>query len=297
MDAKPFLPAHSSVNLTEMTFMPPRHSSTVTVSPEQLPIWPNDLRGLPNAFARSALFNVGNARKGVRTNLKRHKVAALQGTSIDYTGEELRQDDEDVFLQILHLARMQQIGSEVRFTAYAMITELGWTRNSGSYQRLVDCLNRLNATAVAVTVTREGGAVVENYTGSLIRSFRWRESNGESPLREWTVLLEREIISLFGPHSYTRVDWKMRMRLSPMEKWLHSFYHTHRQPLKISVATLHRLSGSEIPEKEMRKFRYRLKKALDVLVEHGFFIKAGIDPATDLVVVQRNLTHQSVVER
>ncbi|MFC7462305.1 plasmid replication initiator TrfA [Hydrogenophaga defluvii] len=280
-----------------MTPMSSRHSSTVTVSQEQLPIWPNDLRGLPNAFARSALFNVANARKGARTNLKRHKVAALQGTSIDYTGEELRQDDEDCFLQILHLARMQEIGSEVRFTAYAMITELGWTRNSGSYQRLVDCLNRLNATAVAVTVTREGGAVVENYTGSLIRSFRWREANGDAPLREWTVLLEREIIALFGPQSYTRLDWKMRMRLAPMEKWLHSFYHTHRHPLKISVATLHRLSGSEIPEKEMRKFRYKLKKALATLVEQGFFIKAYIDPAADLVVVQRNLTHQSIVER
>ena len=280
-----------------MTVMTPRHSSTVTVSPEQLPIWPNDLRGLPNAFARSALFNVSNTRKGARVNLKRHKVAALQGISIDYTGEELRQEDEDCLLQVLHLARMQEIQSEVRFTAYAMITELGWTRNSGSYQRLVDCLNRLNATSLALTVTREGGAVVENYTGSLIRSFRWRETNGDMPLREWTVKLEREIISLFGPESYTRLDWKMRMRLSPMEKWLHSFYHTHRQPMKIAVSTLHRLSGSGIPEKEMRKFRYKLKKALASLVEHGFFIKAHIDPATDLVVVQRNLNHQSIVER
>jgi hypothetical protein len=47
----------------------------------------------------------------------------------------------------------------------------------------------------------------------------------------------------------------------------------------------------------MRKVRYKLKKALDALVEQGFFIKAFIDPASDLVVVQRNLTHQSIVER
>ena len=73
-----------------------RHSSTVTVTENQLPFWPADVRGLPNAFARSALFNVANARKGARDNYKRRSIATVKGASITYTGEELRQDDEDV---------------------------------------------------------------------------------------------------------------------------------------------------------------------------------------------------------
>jgi TrfA protein len=239
------------------------------VLPIQLPFWPSEIRGLPNAFARSALFTVANTRKGDRANFKRKDITAVNGVQIQYTGEELRQDDEDVFLQILHVARVQELGTEVRFTAYSLLQELGWSKNTASYKRLVDCLDRLKASSVAVTVESAQGAK-ENYTGSLIRSFRWREDGAGMPLRQWTVLLEKEIISLFNPASYSRLDWKLRLNLPPLAKWLHSFYMT----------------GSEIAE--LRKFRYKLKQALEILVVSGFFMKARVDPHTDLVMVERS---------
>lgn len=273
-----------------------RHSSTVTPEGNQLPIWPQDLRGLPNAFARSALFNVANSRKGARKNLKRHKIAALKGITITYTGEELRQDDEDVFLQLLHIARMHPLGTHVYFTPHSMLRELGWTVNSASYKRLADCIDRLKASSVSVTVETSAG-MRENYTGSLIRSFRWREPINDVQLREWEVLLEKEIIALFNPHSYSRLDWSMRLKLPPMAKWLHSFYHTHQRPYPYSVEALHELTGSEIPLTEIRKFRYKLRKNLEILVNEGFFRSATIDPRSDLVQVERNLMLQSIVER
>lgn len=263
--------------------MSTRHSSTVTLGQHQLPIWPEKTRGIPNSLARSALFNVSNVRKGERESLKRHTVAAMAGIHITYTGEELRQDDEDALMQIMHICRVQELGTEVRFTAYSMLSELGWTKNSGSYKRLIDCLDRLKASSLAVTVDVPGGRV--NYTGSLIRSFRWREASNDSPMREWTVLLEKEIIALFEPSSYSRVDWKTRLTLPPMAKWLHSFFHTHQHPFPLKVETLHRLTGSKIAE--MRKFRYKLKLALEELVERGFLVSAKIDPRTDLVIVER----------
>jgi len=260
-----------------------KYSSTVTVGQSQLPIWPQDLRGLPNAFARSALFNVANARKGERENLKRREIASLKGVSITYTGEELRQDDEDVFLQILHIARMHELGTHVRFSAYSMLVELGWTKNTGSYKRLVDCLDRLKASAVAVTVERPTGR--ENYTGSLIRSFRWKQDGLDTPLREWEILLEKEIIALFNPNSYSRLDWKLRLKLPPLAKWLHSFYITHAEPFPYKVETLFSLTGSKTAE--LRQFRYKLRLALELLVEKGFLASAKIDPQTDHVMVKR----------
>lgn len=251
----------------------------------QLPMWPQELRGLPNVFARSALFTVANVRKGDRPNLKRHVISALKGINITYTGEELRQDDEDVFLQILHLARVHEIGTCVRFSAFSMICELGWTRNAGSYRRLVDCLDRLNASSVAVTVENAGGCR-ENYTGSLIRSFRWREDSTDAPLREWEILLEKEIIALFNPESYSRLDWKVRLKLPPLAKWLHSFFHTHQRPFPFKVETLFKLTGSET--KSLRAFRYNLRAALDLLVQNGFLISASIDSRTDTVIVERS---------
>lgn len=262
------------------------HSSTVITGQHQLPIWPEQTRGIPNALARSALFNVANMRKGERDYLKRHTVASLGGISIQYTGSELRQDDEDVFLQITHICRVQELGTEVRFTAFSMITELGWTRNSGSYKRLVDCLDRLKASSLSVTVDMPDGRV--NYTGSLIRSFRWREASEDLPLRVWSILLEKEILALFQPSNYSRVDWKIRLSLPPLAKWLHSFFHTHQTPFPMKVETLHKLTGSKIAE--MRKFRYKLRLALEELVEKGFLASAKIDPRTDLVIVVRHKT-------
>lgn len=277
-----------------------KSSSTVTDTSQlqlQLPIWPQDLRGLPNAFARSALFSVSNIRSGgERANLKRHLVASLKGIEMTYTGEALRQDDEDVFLQILHLARHQPVSTAIKFNAFSMISELGWTKNASSYKRLVDCIDRMKASSVALTVSSASGAR-ENYTGSLIRSFRWKEVGSELPIREWEVLLEPEIVTLFNPQSYSRLDWKMRLKLPPLEKWLHSFYHTHSQPYPYSVKKIHELTGSEIPISELRKFRYKLKKALEQLVKLGFFESAAIDPRTDLVHVERSRSHQSIVQR
>lgn len=265
--------------------MAPRTKSTVTdIEQLQLPIWGNEHRGLPNAFARSALFNVANARKGARENFKRRPIAAQGGISITYTGEELRQDDEDVFLQILHIARMQPLGSQVQFTAYSMLTELGWTKNTASYARLVDCLDRLKASALAVTVDSDTGGKL-NYTGSLIRSFKWREDAQATPMREWHVLLEKEIVAFFGPTAYTRLDWKLRLKLPPLAKWLHSFYHSHQSPFPMKVETLYKLTGSEIAQ--LRQFRYKLKQALALLVERQFLYEAYIDSRTDLVMVTR----------
>lgn len=262
-----------------------------------LPFWPQDLRALPNVFARSALFVVASVRKGARRVYRRHKVVSLKGVSITYSGDELRQDDEDVFLQILHLARGHELGTEVRFSSQSMIRELKWTRNSESVQRLIDSIDRMKASSVSVTIDSSDGQTRQNFTGSLIRAFRWQEHVGATPLREWEVLLEREIVALFGPGSYSRLDWSMRLKLAPLEKWLHSFYHTHQRPYPVSVKLIHELTGSEIPASELRKFRYKLKKALEKLVEIGFFKVAIIDPKTDLVIVERVREHQSIVQR
>lgn len=285
MDAYSFAQTHSRHNKAPKMPRPSKSSSTVTPLPEQLPIWPQDVRGMSNALARSALFNVANARKGERANLKRVAIASLQGTTITYTGEELRQDDEDVFLQILHVGRMHPLGTHVQFTANSLLRELGWTSNTSSYRRLVDCLDRLKASSVAVTVQLNDGGR-RGYTGSLIRSFRWREDSDGAPLRHWEILLEREIVALFGPDSYSRIDWELRLSLPPLAKWLHSFYVTHAQPFPYKVETLYKLTGSEIAQ--LRQFRYKLKQALALLVERGFLVKASIDPRTDLVNVERS---------
>lgn len=261
-------------------------SSELQAPPEplqmQLPYWANAQRGLPNVFARSALWNVGN-HAAPRQYLKDVTIAALDNIMITYRGEELRQDDEDVFMQILHLARGQPVGTEVVFTAGAMMRELEWSRNARSTDRLINTINRLKASAITVRLADDS----KGFSGSLIRKFSWQNEGGTS-LRRWTVTLEPEIVQLFAPHAYSRVDWKIRLQLTPLAKWLHTFYHSHRNPYPYKVATLKTLSGSNI--KHLYQFRYKLREALQLLVERNFLERASICPRTDLVTVERKPT-------
>jgi len=250
----------------------------------QLPLWPNGVRGIPNAIARSALFNVASLRKGERKHYKQRDIAALGGICITYTGEELRQDDEDVFLQILHLARTHDLGTEVEFTGHSLMTSLMWSLNSPSKKRLVDCLHRLTATSLAISVTGRDG-LREGYAGSLVRSFSWKDESTGKALRKWVVLLEPKIAALFDPACYSRLDWELRLALPPLAKFMHTFYHTHAMPFPYKVENLHRLTDSDA--KSMRHFREDLKKALGLLVERGFLLTAVIDARTDTVQVVR----------
>lgn len=255
-----------------------------------LPLWPNSQRAMPNALARSALFNTASVRKGARARYWQHEVAVPQGTGMLYSGEELRQDDEDVYLQVLHLARLQGLGDEVFFTAHAMLREVRWTVNGAGYERLAACLYRLTSATVSLTVAQPKKGVRLTYAGSLLRSFQHRELQDGPQLSQWRVQVEPKLAALFGPEHYSRVAWETRLDLPPLAKWLHMHYSTHAYPFPAKVATLHRLCGSDTAL--LRQWRYKLKDALALLVDCSFFLSARIDPKTDLVHVERAADHR-----
>jgi len=201
-----------------------------------------------------------------------------------YTGAELRVDDEDVFLQVLHGGRTHELGTTVEFTARDMLKALKWTLNTESTERLKSCLTRLSATTLEVAVSNEDGTG-EGFGGSLIRRFKWKDFETGELLRNWQIELEPEIMSLFGDQVYTRINWEFRLSLPPLAKQLHKFYHSHGVPFPMKVQTLYELSGSRMAE--LRKFRYELKKALALLVERGFLKSFLVDKASDLVTVVR----------
>jgi hypothetical protein len=256
---------------------PPKPTSNKNVNVLQLPIWPEERRGVPNDLVRSALFTVGNHRKK-REFRKNHLIAALGDISIMYTGEELRQDDEDVFLQLAHLARLTPLGHTVEFTAHAMMKSLGWSTDGRAYERLRDCISRLSATGIEVRSDNRG------YSGSLVRDFAWQDLSGRSS-RRWKVRLEPRIIALFGKVAYTSIDWQQRLQLGYLAKWLHSFYYTHAHPYPMKVATLRKLCGSGT--RDLSKFRQLLRSALDELKSVEFLSTWHIDSKTDLVHVTR----------
>lgn len=101
---------------------------------EQLPLWPEAVRCAPNEFLRSALFNARN-RNQPRRYLRGETLAIIGGGRIGYTGEELRQDDATVWLQLLQLASDTPLGTTVEFTPYSFCMAVGWTPSGETYAR------------------------------------------------------------------------------------------------------------------------------------------------------------------
>lgn len=251
------------------------------VAPMQLPLWRDQLRGLPNAMARSALFTCANHR-APRAEFKRQQLASLSNYEIYYTGTELRQEDEDVFLQIIHLARMHPLGEVVEITGNQLLRTLKWNNSKRDYDRVRDCIERLKEGTIKIT--NNNGA--NGYAGSLIRKFAWQGDEASDKRTKWKIFLEREIVALFADDAYTLLCWDDRAKLGRLAKWLHSFYHTHREPYPIKTETLCRLSGSK--SSELRSFRRDLKNSLDELIEIGFLAKWKHVVESDAFLVYRS---------
>ncbi len=230
----------------------PRPEAQLPKIAVQLPLWPDVVRGVPNAALRSALF--GAVKKGARPYWERQKIHAQEGISIIYTGARLDQGDLDVWETVLHMVRRQALGDECWVTAYQLLKVLGKTDTGKNRQILNRRLSRMKATGVDVNVGKF------SYEGSLIDEvYRAEES------REYVIRLNPKLRALFEAGQFTHIDWNVRHALDgrPLAQWLHGYYASHAKPYPVSVATLHQFCGSEAVL--LSDFKKDLRKALDAV--------------------------------
>lgn len=215
----------------------------------QLPLWPDVVRGVPNGVLRSALF--GAVKRGPRRYMQSEQIAALDGIEIRYTGQRLDQGDLDVWESVLHIARLQALGEQCRFTAYSMLKLLGKTDTGKNRATLQTRIERLRANAINI---KQGRYL---YIGGLVD-----EAFKDEETQEWVIGLNSKLRALFAADQFTQIDWSVRHALDgkPLAQWLHGYYASHAKPYPVSVAKLQALCGSE---GELRRFRQTLADALD----------------------------------
>ncbi len=231
-----------------------------TLQERNFPLWPEAVRALPTSFARSALFTVGSLKhkRQICTDIT---IATSAGVDMIFSGEELRQDDEDVFLQLLHLSRGQASGQPVVFGTLSMLQELNWSTNGQGYKRLKATLDRMQSGKIKLQA-KEGR---KGFVGSLLSSWGWTdEENTSSARAKMFVRFEPSILELFGIQPFTQLQWSERNSLdSTMAKWLHTFLITQPVTRGIRLTELLALSGSKAGS--MTVFRQTLRGALDEL--------------------------------
>jgi hypothetical protein len=245
--------------------------------PKYLPEWPDGQRAMPNEILRSALFNCRN-RNIPRVFMKEVEIAVIGDGQVIYRGEELRQDDELVWMHLMHLIKKLPLGECVEFTPYSFIKALGWPIKGQNYERLRTCLSRMQATALRIQSKRLHCFI----SVSLIQKFMSKNDQNEN-LSRWQVWVGKEMQLLFDDEFLTRVTWATRRSLPDgIASKLFGYWASHRKPYPVKIETLLKLCGSGMKAKH---FKAELKKALELLREAGFL--ETWEFKNELVVVTR----------
>lgn len=247
------------------------------------PGWSEDKRGMSKSLARSALFSVRDKRLA-RERYDNAIMATLEGVEIRYSGEELRQDDHDVFMQMCHLARDEKIGEEVNITGAQALDGLGWGRSNDAYDRLRACYKRMLEGTVYVTASRNK-AMVRLYGAHLFATVGAEVENVtsiDSLGARWTIKLNAELANIINGSEMTLIKWAADQKMSPLAKFLHRFFATHEKPFEYKAETLHRLCGSK--QANMATFRQNLKRALNEVQEAGYIKSHSMGPKPSYLV-------------
>lgn len=265
----------------------------------QLALWPESERGIPNELVRCSVFSAKN-RKERREYYRAATplvVPIIGGGEVSYHGEELRQDDETVWMQLIHMAKEAR-SETVTFTPYSFIRAIRWPDKGTSYKRLLITLKRLKGAFLTVYSGRldKGGSI------SLIRDFTYALKDEKKP---WTVEVfksNHELLFLFDK-LYSRLEWETRLALPEgVATWLHGFFSSHRDPFDHKVETLAIGAGLTLESSEddqlepaareakrkerLREAKKTIKRGLEALVSMGFLESFEIT-RTNLVRVVR----------
>lgn len=257
---------------------------------EPMDQWPDNIRGVPNALIRCALFKASQCGKSEdRPFHKEAVIASMGGMRISYKGEELDQRDLDVWSAVLHLYRSQNINEVVRVSSRQLLALAGLTNAGPNHRALKERLKRLQFTQIVIESEDESTSKF-TFIGSLIDS---AERTPEGLF--WELRLAPRIRSLFID-GYSWLDWEIRdsLKRSPLAQWCYTFFRSHRKPFPMTIPTLLALSGSG--SQELRFFRNDIKKALrrvaDACMLYGLTFAWDYEKKGDKIIVSWQQTAQ-----
>ena len=248
----------------------------------QLVLWPESERGIPNELVRCAVFSAKN-RKERRVVYRADApliVPVIGGGEVVYIGEELRQDDETVWMQLVHMAKEARSES-ISFTPYTFLKAIKWPIKGGSYTRLLTSIRRLATSGLEVYSTRFDKGI----STKLVAKYEYSK-NRNTPWKVQVFNKNDELLFLFEK-LYSRLDWETRLTLPEgVATWLHGFFSSHREPFDHKIETLAIGAGLTLDSEDddnldeasrtaKRKTRLRevkriITKALEALQDSGF---------------------------
>ena len=225
-----------------------------SLAKQQLPLWPDLERAIPNHLARTSLFApIGRGRRKMHDNTR---LASPQGTSVTFTGKQLDMADQDVFLQAVHIARAGALGTPIKVNRARFLADIGRTDGKSAYDWLEESFGR----QVGAKLTIE----TDRFKAHLTLVAGWIQDKATG---DFELVMHPEVIKLFNHQEYSLIDWEVRKQIArrvDLGKWLQTYVasHTPGQLHSISVSLLKDWCGNS---GRTRDFRSALGEALDEL--------------------------------
>lgn len=242
------------------------------------PWHPTDALACPSLFLRCGLFRVAQPRAPRQYQIRyRYETQGSRGGYIDYTGEELRQSDGDVFAILLNAERETPGFAVVRPRQFA--NRLGWGDSNRAIQRLEASIARMSTASIEIYGQLRKGEASQprRLELSLVAGYQKK-----SP-RLWIVFLDgrlRHIDKLL--FSWFKLDMLRALPVNGvLSSWLYKFFSTHREPHAIPIKKLRLYCGAA---SEANEFKRLLTAALENLTKVRFLESFVVDSENVTVV-------------
>jgi len=216
----------------------------------------DDLRHIPNDYARSSIFTARNKTVPRQTFMHEPLFHYNEHVSILYTGIELRaEDDEIVWLQILNYGQRVALGEPFEFSVQDLVADIGWHKNGRYYDKARECISRLKANEVLALNTKAYGksgaiSLIQNYTAV-------NDKNGKPT--HYRVWIDPNLIVLFAGNTFTSHRWEVYRNLSPVARRLADYIESHKHPFPLALDKFRDMCGSI--DSTASSWRQTVKKA------------------------------------
>lgn len=206
-------------------------------------------RAIPNPFLRSALF--GMIRKGKRQLVKDEQIMSMSQYDIFFSGEQLDQNDLEVWDTLMYLAKKSAIDNELTISLYELCKHLNYADQKKSRERILARAKRLSFGKITIKFKNK------EYFGSLIDDVII-DKNSDGKI---SIKFNKRIASYFAENDHTFIESNIKRYLgdSQLNRWLFNFYESHTNPIPYKLEYLQELCRSCT---ELRDFKRKVKESL-----------------------------------
>lgn len=252
----------------------------------KLKSFPNDVACLPNEWVRSGLFAASNKiaydinpyskEKRRRYVVEKPIPTFSENVSLIYTGYELNQFDQIVYLSAIMQSKQEYLTRIIRVTPYEFCEKSGIPRGGKSTKLVHDSLERLfsaNLKSKLYKVVDGQKVLIRQYNKHMLHSFSVNQETDR-----WEISLNVELAVMYETQT-TWIDWDSLLKIKgeiarglALQVYSHEAHPNY--PQRISLEKLKLLLQSNSSSRELRRI---IKTNLNKLLEFGIVKTAKLE--------------------